>query len=397
MSEPVRALSHPSTRTARAVRLSALCWLAAAGCTKRAHDRTEAPPDSGEPRGATLVSPAAFDFSAAPNGARLAWAPANRAGGAVRLQSFGLDGSAEGTPRELVAETSVGGDISELSLIETPQRRLAIAYFERQKGRVELVAGEGDEHDLLKPSRLGPSTASAQGERGSLALSLDAREPVSVNLLARVAESECVDSGRRECTGFSWWRLARGSADSHGFSLSVPSPCHEHAVSLLGRPGKLAYAVCSQPGREQRTTLFTVQTDPQYARADEVLPGCHPLGLFADGSAAWLVADCGGRRRAARAGDDNGPVELRELASPRLECQAGRAELRAGPFDIALKTPTARLELLLPSVLAPPGSRAVWAGEALLVAATTSRKLSLSRYACQGNQLKEIGFSASVK
>ena len=374
----------------------AVASLTAAGCTRRAHDSAAAPLDSGKPHGATLVSPAAFDLASAPNGARLAWAPSNRAHGAVRVQSFAVDGTPDGEPRELVEQASVSAEIGELSVLATPPR-IAIAYLVGAKGHREVAASEGDEHEVLKPSVLAGSSANAEGERGSIALSLDAREPATANLLAQVGASECVDSGRRECTGFSWWRLARGRAESHGFSLSVPAPCREHAVSLLGRSGKVAYAVCSQASGEQRTTLFTVQSDPQYARADEVLPGCTPLGLFADGNAGWLISDCGGKRRAARAGADNGPIEVRDLPSPRLECQAGRAELRAGPFEIALKSPLARLELILPSVLAPRGSRAVWTGEALLVAAASARKLSLSRYVCEGNQLKEVGLSAPPK
>ncbi|HET9933850.1 MAG TPA: hypothetical protein VFQ35_24265, partial [Polyangiaceae bacterium] len=272
----------------------------------------------------------------------------------------------------------------------------ALAYVEKEGSDVRLVAAEGDEHDVLKTVGLGSSGAPARGQRGALSLSFDPREANQVNLLGRVGESECVDSGRRECSGFSWWRLVGGRAESQGFSLSVPAPCTEHAVSLLGAPGKLAYSVCSdQAGAERRTTLFTVQTDPQYARADPVLPGCQPLGLFGEGSSVWLIGECEGKRRAARAGADNGPVEVRDVASPRVECVGGKARLRAGPIEVELNAPRARLELVLPTVLAPRGSRAVWSGEALLVAAAPLRKLSLARYACEGNQLKEVSVGAA--
>jgi hypothetical protein len=214
----------------------------------------------------------------------------------------------------------------------------------------------------------------------------------AVSLLARAGDAECVDTGRRDCIAFAWWRLSLDRNESRGLPLSVPKPCTSHALSLLNEPRGMHYAVCSESAgaAERSTTLFTIQNTPEYARADTVLKGCQPLGLFAADDTVWLVGDCAGKRRAARAGADNAPVEVREIASPRVECVSGRAFVHAGPMDVALTTPHAGLETVLPSTLAPRGSRAVWTGAALVVAHAQRAKLELERYACEGASLRQL-------
>lgn len=360
--------------------------------TQKQHGSLEAARATIDPNGALLASAAAFDLCATTSGALLAWAPKNSANGAVRVAKYRPDGSLEKPARELVSRGAVDGNIEELALATLPQDRVALAMLERHWGALRILAAEGSAHEPLRPSELGPSGAPARGERGNLALGGDASRTDAISLLARAGDAECVDSGKRECTAFAWWRLTKGHAESRGFPLSVPSPCPEHAISLLNEPRGLHYAVCSQAaeGGERNTTLFTIQNSPEYARADPLLKGCQPLGLFATDESVWLLADCNGKRRAARAGADNAAVEQRDVASPRLECVNGRALVHAGPIETSLLAARSGLEVVLPSALAPKGSRAVWSGAALLVAAPRAGKLELTRYACDGNTLRQI-------
>jgi hypothetical protein len=345
-----------------------------------------------EPAGAVLTSAAAFDLAPTSNGAVLVWAPKNQSLGAVRVAAFRADGSQESPSRELVARTALAGNVEELAVLAAPRGHLALAAVERRFGTARVVAGEAAATAVIVPSEIAKTAAAAGAERGNLALSGDPMRSDSVSLLARAGDAECVDTRRRECVAFAWWRLSFDRTESRGLPLSVPKPCTSHALSLLNEPRGMHYAVCSESAgaAERSTTLFTIQNTPEYARADTVLKGCQPLGLFAADDAVWLVGDCAGKRRAARAGADNAPVEVREIASPRLECVSGRAFVHAGPVDVGLTTARAGLETVLPSALAPRGSRAVWTGAALVVAHAQRTRLELERYACEGASLRQL-------
>ena len=67
-----------------------------------------------------------------------------------------------------------------------------------------------------------------------------------------------------------------------------------------------------------------------------------------------------------------------------------RPTLTAGPnaeLALALTASQSRLEAWLPENVAPPGSRAVWTGESLLIAAPQSGEVSLRRYECVDGDL----------
>ena len=108
------------------------------------------------------------------------------------------------------------------------------------------------------------------------------------------------------------------------------------------------------------------------------------------GGAPRLVADCDGRRRAARPGRENAEVAVEELPSPGVQCDGTRARVRTGDSWLELDAPRGGLQALLPSVIAPRGSRAVFAGSALIVARAEKGKLELTRYACQAGVLRQL-------
>ncbi|HEV8548594.1 MAG TPA: hypothetical protein VGQ57_06190, partial [Polyangiaceae bacterium] len=130
---------------------------------------------------------------------------------------------------------------------------------------------------------------------------------------------------------------------------------------------------------------FSIQHDPEYARADSLLEGCSPRGTFVWRNAAWLVGECPGGRRAARIGDD--PAESLDLHGARLECQSGHMRLRTPGLDLALEEPRSGLAPLLPDDVAPAGSRAAWAGRALLVATLAGTTVHVARRSCNGDRL----------
>jgi hypothetical protein len=135
------------------------------------------------------------------------------------------------------------------------------------------------------------------------------------------------------------------------------------------------------------TTLFTIEQNPEYARADRLLEGCRPSGTLVFGGAAWLVGDCRGSRRAVRVAGRSDALEFLELRTVRLECAADGTRLRAPGLDLVLDEPRAGLEAVLPGELAPEGARATWSGRALVVASTGGGALGVTRHRCDGGQL----------
>jgi hypothetical protein len=147
--------------------------------------------------------------------------------------------------------------------------------------------------------------------------------------------------------------------------------------------------VCTDDGKGPVTTVFTITPEPAYARAEQVLSGCEPAGTFVWKDSAWLVAECQGNRRAARIGAGDEVVEYLDMRAPKLECRSGIARIRASAFELVLDEPRPRLEALLPTGIAPRGSRAVFNGNALLVASNAGTSLRLARYPCNGDRLEE--------
>jgi hypothetical protein len=94
----------------------------------------------------------------------------------------------------------------------------------------------------------------------------------------------------------------------------------------------------------------------------------------------------------ARLDGDGGAAIVESLEPRGLVCGAAGANVRLGAGWLRLTEPLGSLELLLGDDLAPPGTRAVWAGAVLLVARPTAAGvLALTRHACQGTALVELG------
>jgi len=333
--------------------------------------------------GSRLSSPTAFELTAGARGAILLWAPV----GANRPELLSLELDASGTRRGsasvLLDGNARGGEISDLSAAFVGEH-LAVAWLERtaEKARVRATwaAPKARVFELGTAWR-GPPTA-----RGNVVVA--ARRGAAL-VFARGDEAGCIEPGKHACYAFLFHELSADRATRTGLPLSVPVPCTDNATSLVVLPERYHYGVCTDTGGDPVTTVFTITPEPAYARADPVLRGCEPSGTFTWKGSAWLVADCQGSRRAARVGGGDEDVEYLDMRSPRLECRSGVAAIRASGFDLVLDEPRAHLEALLPSAIAPRGSRAVWTGRALLVASSAGTALRLARYACEREAWQE--------
>lgn len=344
-----------------------------------------------------LASETAFDLTVSERGALLGWAEGSPAG-TLHLLRF-----APGGERAPLAVTGAAlppaSGVADLTLVEAAS---GVGLVWRTPGepaaaRGAWLAGAGTVHALeLGATWAAPGTArgnlalAARGE-GALALVRGPREACRDAVAAGGASGEAAEP----CFGFRFYQLSAGGAQAVGLGLHVPVPCDARAALLLSPPGsaeqRYHYAVCTRAQGQTVLTAFSIEPARSYAAAQQVLPGCQPLGAGLFAGQPTFVAECGTSRRLARFVDADTPFALQSADVRGLLCarDAGgpRARARLGDSWLELAGPQAQLELLLDGELAPPGSRAVWTGEELLVARAASGQLALDRYGCTGKEL----------
>jgi hypothetical protein len=354
------------------------------GCSRRVDDAAPAEPPVATPRYRELASSTAFELAPAPTGALLAWVRR----GDARVQLEWLDGSArlQGRPRPAPGP-SVGLGVADLVAVATDSG-VALAWSEASEAggasaRAAWVSADG----AAQTHELGAASRAVVPSRGGLAL---AARGDGALVFARGADVACVDASDEACVAFNFFQLSAAGIAPAGIPLSVPSPCDSQAAQLNleyrgagSPPGAFDYAVCSNVRGSSSLTIFSIRTSPAYAMSREAFTGCTPLGAARFGGQAAFVAACGKYRRLAMADARTGELDVQEGEERGLICRGGAALVRFGSTWLRLVEPLGRLELLLSEALSPPGSRAVWTGQALAVARIADAKLVLSRYGCE--------------
>ena len=333
-----------------------------------------------------LANDSAFELATGARGATLLWAPRTRRVAALFAQPLAPDGAPRGEPNALVKPGGVTGEISDLAATSR-EDELVAAWVERGRDRARIRAASLSPGAPARVFELGPAWFAPRPARGNLSIATQGSAAI---VFARGEASPCVDDAKDPCFTFSMQKIQQGRVDPRGFPLIVPTPCTESSLAFAVSGRDLHCGVCTRSSGKPVTTLFTIRAEPEYARADPILPGCRPLSVLELGGTVRLVADCDGQRRAAHVGPDNTPVEIEDLPSPALECQAERARIRFGQAWFELDAPRSELHALLPSVIAPRGSRAVFTGSTLLVAQAKAGRLELTRYACRAGILRQL-------
>lgn len=359
-----------------------------AACTKRASPSGAPAPASAAapavpaPSVGRLGTPTGFELTASAIGATLVWSPIKRENGAVRRVELDAAGAFASPASDAVDSSAVAGEVTDLAAAWVKER-LALAWVERDgaKARVRAAwAGSGAAPFELGAAWTGPRTA-----RGNVVVAARGERAL---VFSRGDQAVCVDAERHGCFGFEFHELTSGGLEKSGLPMSVPVPCADNSVQLAVAARRFHYGVCTQNGERPLTTMFTIERDPDYARADPLLEGCTPAGTFVWQSAAWLVAECENGRRAVRLGARDEAAEYLDLHALRLECRHGAATVRAPSLDLPLDEPRSGLAALLPPTLAPLGARAVWTGRALVVGTTLGDRVRLTRHTCAGDALR---------
>lgn len=368
--------------------VAALLLLATLGCQRltgkpapQASASSSAPSPSPTPN-----RPGAFDLASTDTGAILVTAIPKRGlafrlldhGGATQAQetSFELD---KGTEIDELSSATLG---SELGVVWSERTATGI----RARGLVRPLLGQG----RGPAADIGPMIEPVSTPRGNLAIGVS---DAHFLVLARGGPATCVDPARAGCVGFDFFRVTSGGATKTGLPLAVPQPCLQNSVSFAVSNDRFYYGVCSQGSGRPVTTLFSIQNEPAYARADDVLAGCLPLGALADGRDLIVAGECGGTRRAVRVRHGNAEVVDVRMEHLDVVCEAGQPlirELGAGGLHLSLSGRRDRLEAFLPDAFRMPQARAVWTGEALLVAGSVGAAVSIKSYRCDSTMRREV-------
>jgi hypothetical protein len=338
--------------------------------------------------GVELGSPTAFELVARPNSLRLLWGSAQPGADWLYELELRQDGGAAGQARRLRLPARVLGRVTDLSA-SFVGNKLAVAWLEQgeREARAQAAVLEGTAPPTLLD--LGPAALVAPAARGNLVL---AAEPTRGSALAmwRGLEAPCVGQHPGPCTGFSFRRLQGNSAEPTGLPLSVPVPCASHSVELATALGRFHYGVCTREGSEPVTTMFSIQYDPEYARAEPLLKGCLPLGTVDVDGRAWLVGDCHGKRRAVLVPLADERVEAENIDAPAIACTPQRAELSQGRFRLVLAAARDGLQAVIPPSMAPTGARVGWTGTTLVAAYANGSRLETRTFACRAGKLEPV-------
>jgi|GEM_PF-1984131 len=348
-----------------------------------------------------VSSAGAFDLVTTEGGAALAWAPAGSTSLSLTLlDELGAERRTEPvfTQSDDAGTAAPGASISEVAAVARGND-LGIAWLEqaggaaRSRGVVRPISDSGSAPRVIE---IGAVLTPTSTPRGNLAITSSADRFL---VLSRGQKSDCIDATENDCVGFGFHRLDAGRAVAQNLPLTVPLPCDQNSVSFAVAGSRWYYGVCSRATGKPVTTLFSIQTDPEYARADRILEGCLPLGALSQGGDLLVVGDCGGERRGVRVRGGN--AETSELRVDRLDaiCDAGHPLLhQLGPngLRLSLDAPRDRLEAFLPAPLAPSAARAVWTGQTLLVAAASGALITLKAYRCDSTLLREVALGANA-
>jgi hypothetical protein len=333
-------------------------------------------------------SETAFDLLAKPDGLHVIGASAATGPDWLFEAELRQDGELRSAPRRLAAPPHALGRISDLVAVSVGQQ-LALAWLEQGEKEARAQAAlltPGSAAQLLD---LGPAGLAAGAARGNIAIAAEPERARALVLWRGVATS-CVDGQGGPCTGFTFRRIAASSAENAGLPLSVPVPCASHSVGLATAPGRFHYGVCTREGAEPVTTMFTIQYDPEYARAEPLLKGCVPRGTIDVDGRAWLVGDCRGKRKAALVPLMDEKVETESIDALTVVCTAQRLELRQGRFALRLREPRAGLETILPPPFVPTGARVGWTGSTLVAVYPVAARLETQAYGCKDGKLQPL-------
>lgn len=335
-----------------------------------------------------ISTPASFDLVATGDGAVLIFAAPLAEGGVLRAMSLDPRGVTRGR-ETLVADRRASASpllVTEVAAASAGGR-LGIAWIAQEssaRAEVFTTHGGADALAFAPATSLGDSVVFPRSARGRVAMS--ARDDGGLTLTFRRSAGPC-EAQHGTCARYQHRRIGRTDAPARGTDGNeVLVPCEPLLSGSVWAEGVWFSGVCSALDGA-RSHVFAIREEPSYAAVYDGPRGCFPVGIVALAEGAASVTRCPEGLHVARLGADGRATAATSHAVMSTLCEGGRPQLRASgdgaAIALALEAPQSRVEALLPAQLAPAGARAVWTGEALLVAAPQGADVFLRRYACR--------------
>lgn len=325
----------------------------------------------------------AFDLVSTDAGAMLVYGQPVTSGGLVRALPLTRTGELAGEERVVASPQSAAVDVVELAAASA-SGRVALVWVWRAAGRRQAILSLGDDRaQAFSPvEALGDMHDEGASVRGRVAAAGSPSGELAVAF--RSGEVACEDGSAERCHGLRIRRVAPAS-NPRSVPLAVPEPCARTWVGFEQVEGTWFYGACD---RTRGTMIYAIQFEPEYAHAEPHFTNCEPLGLSAFQRGVVSIAQCGDERRGVivpSASEER--IEFRGEGEVTFGCDGDTPAVSVVGIRVPLDAPRSRLALFLPDAIAPPGSRAVWTGEAVLVARTSGGEVGLHRWECRDGLL----------
>jgi hypothetical protein len=292
-----------------------------------------------------------------------------------------------------VAREDAGqGLVTEVAVATTPGR-IAVAWIVDLDTEARAQARIIDQQTLSMGPLLdlGQSAQRGFAARNRLALATGDSKIFS---LARAPQERCDETPDERCAVFRFHRLTTTEARQRGMPLIVPAPCEWTPLLFQVADGRFHYGLCHVENQRPVTTMFTIQYEPEYARADPLLTNCDPLGTQTLGQRVAAVGACATGKRLVFVGGGGTKPEPLSLSGETLACE-NRELVMTTSSDAPLKlTEPAQIHALLSADAITRGVRAVWTGQSVLAVTPleaareqASRELHLTATGCTDGRL----------
>lgn len=336
----------------------------------------------------------AFELVGTSDGALLVWASANSCGRGLSFQHFDASGAAQGATANgpvPACGAEAAARITEVAAA-TGGGRLGLVWIAEHGTSAEVFATHAaDGAERFAPPVVLASTV-VIGAAPRARVQLTASETGQLRVGFRQADAPCSARAGR-CARYLTRPLPDPRpADGRGVEgREIPTPCDHMVGGGVWVGGTWYDAVCARdPGAA--THVFAIRPEISYAEAVRTLEDCEPLGISPGENFAMAWGRCDDGIAARTLSPEPARDKFARQVARTLTCRDGRPLARVTGaegvgFDVAFGSPRGRVEGYLPDEFGP-AARAVWTGEALVVARPSpDDALRVEAWRCAGEAL----------
>jgi hypothetical protein len=294
----------------------------------------------------------AFALAADDDGALLAWAEPLASGGAIRAQALSPLGAVTGAMRDMATTVAT---VRELVAARAGER-VAVAW-------VSTDGRRGTAHVALSSAVDAPSRTFELGDVDPLATYRIGLAPLPDGSFVIVAHT---GSAARVA------HLAEGRLRTSALSLSAP--CERAVLGAMGTDDGALVVLCEAHEGGSTWVRARFGAHAQTPTIERTPSACADVAFAAVDGEPWRIERCDG-------------VHVTRDDARRTALEARDACVEGRPLVLAQARHATAVAQLFPSAIVPEHARAVWTGQALLVAAPDRQELVARRWQCEADRL----------